>query len=59
MFPLIIYGSVTGESIGKLFIAGIVPGLILNYTIYGFASYQTRHIKDTPATWGKERMGSY
>ena len=53
--PMIIYGSVTGESIGKLFIAGIVPGLILTLAFMIFASYQTRHIKDVPATW-KERM---
>ncbi|MGN7396675.1 TRAP transporter large permease [Peribacillus frigoritolerans] len=53
--PMIIYGSVTGESIGKLFIAGIVPGLILTLAFMIFASYQTRHIRDVPATW-KERM---
>jgi len=55
--PMIIYGSVTGESIGKLFIAGIVPGLILTVSFMIYASYQTRHIKDTAATW-KERMES-
>jgi C4-dicarboxylate transporter, DctM subunit len=55
--PMIIYGSVTGESIGKLFIAGIVPGLILTVAFIAFAAYQTRHIKDTPATWN-ERMES-
>lgn len=55
--PMIIYGSVTGESIGKLFIAGIVPGIILTLAFMIFASYQTRHIKDVPATW-KERMDS-
>jgi C4-dicarboxylate transporter, DctM subunit len=53
--PMIIYGSVTGESIGKLFIAGIVPGLILTIIFMIFSAYQTRHIKDEPATW-KERM---
>ncbi|WP_449620979.1 TRAP transporter large permease [Robertmurraya sp. Marseille-Q9965] len=53
--PMIIYGSVTGESIGKLFIAGVVPGIILTLLFMTFASYQTRHIKDTPATW-KERF---
>lgn len=53
--PMIIYGSVTGESIGKLFVAGIVPGLILTVAFMVFASIQTRHIKDAPATW-KERM---
>jgi C4-dicarboxylate transporter, DctM subunit len=55
--PMIIYGSVTGESIGKLFIAGIVPGIIMTVSFMIFASYQTRHIKDEPATW-KERMDS-
>ncbi|PUB06735.1 TRAP transporter large permease [Paenisporosarcina sp. OV554] len=55
--PMIIYGSVTGESIGKLFIAGIVPGIIMTVSFMIFASYQTRHIKDEPATW-KERMES-
>lgn len=53
--PMIIYGSVTGESIGKLFIAGIVPGLILTLLFMLFASIQTRHIKEKPATW-KERF---
>lgn len=53
--PMIIYGSVTGESIGKLFVAGIIPGLLLTLLFMIYASYQTRHIKDTPATW-KERM---
>ena len=55
--PMIIYGSVTGESVGKLFIAGIVPGLILTISFMLFASYQTRHIKDKPATW-QERLDS-
>jgi len=53
--PMIIYGSVTGESVGKLFIAGIVPGIVLTITFMIFASYQTRHIKDTAASW-PERM---
>ncbi len=53
--PMIIYGSVTGESIGKLFVAGIVPGSILTIVFMIFASYQTRHIKETAATL-KERI---
>ncbi|MEI4768131.1 TRAP transporter large permease [Psychrobacillus sp. FJAT-51614] len=55
--PMIIYGSVTGESIGKLFIAGIVPGLILTLAFMAFAAFQTRHIKEESATWA-ERMES-
>lgn len=56
--PMIIYGSVTGESIGKLFIAGIVPGIILTISFMIFASYQTRHIKDKPATWAERMEGT-
>ncbi|GKV57628.1 C4-dicarboxylate ABC transporter permease [Sporosarcina sp. NCCP-2222] len=49
--PMIIYGSVTGESVGKLFVAGIVPGIVLTLAFMIFSAYQTRHIKDAPATW--------
>lgn len=49
--PMIIYGSVTGESVGKLFVAGIVPGIVLTLAFMIFSAYQTRHIKDEPATW--------
>ncbi|MGI2327543.1 TRAP transporter large permease [Planococcus sp. YIM B11945] len=55
--PMIIYGSVTGESIGKLFMAGIVPGLILTVAFMAFAAFQGRHLKETPASW-PERMES-
>ncbi|WHT49221.1 TRAP transporter large permease [Sporosarcina thermotolerans] len=56
--PMIIYGSVTGESVGKLFIAGIIPGAILTITFMIFSAYQTRHIKDIPATWGERLEAS-
>lgn len=34
--PMILYGSITDESIGKLFISGIVPGVLLTifFTLY-------------------------
>ncbi|MFM1652035.1 TRAP transporter large permease [Brevibacillus sp. B_LB10_24] len=51
--PMIIYGSVTGESVGKLFIAGVIPGLLLLLLFMVFASWKTRHIKEAPATWGE------
>lgn len=51
--PMIIYGSVTGESVGKLFIAGVVPGIVLTLAFMAYASYQGRHMKDTPATWAE------
>ncbi|WP_339253655.1 TRAP transporter large permease [Sporosarcina sp. FSL W8-0480] len=56
--PMIIYGSVTGESVGKLFIAGIIPGAIMTIAFMIFSAYQTRHIKDKPATWGERLEAS-
>lgn len=55
--PMIIYGSVTGESIGKLFMAGIVPGIILTISFMLFAAFQARSLREEPATW-PERMES-
>jgi C4-dicarboxylate transporter DctM subunit len=40
--PLIIYGSVAEESIGKLFAAGIVPGLLLGAILLFFAIINAR-----------------
>ena len=52
--PMIIAGSLTGLSIGKLFLAGAVPGLLLaaglmavSYTI----SRKKNHPKQNKATW--------
>ena len=34
--PFIVYGAWVGESVGKLFIAGIIPGLLLTSLFMGF-----------------------
>lgn len=44
--PLIIYGITSGQSIGKLFIAGVIPGLVL---VAMFAAFQI-----AMAIWKKE-----
>lgn len=59
--PLIVYGAITGESVGRLFIAGIIPGVIIATMIAGYAvvvshlrGYGERHAR---ATWG-ERLAA-
>lgn len=52
--PLIIYGSVTEESVGKLFIAGVIPGLLLTATLIVYAVYRSKKgsfAPISPASW--------
>ncbi|MBW2427765.1 MAG: TRAP transporter large permease subunit, partial [Deltaproteobacteria bacterium] len=59
--PLIIYGAITDTSVGKLFIAGIVPGIMVSliYMAYCFlrALHEKTHQMEPPATWS-ERWAS-
>jgi len=58
--PMIIYGSLTDESVGELFIAGLIPGIILAlmFAIYIWVrSKQTgQHEKYEPLTWGAKLL---
>ncbi|MBI4767944.1 MAG: TRAP transporter large permease, partial [Deltaproteobacteria bacterium] len=59
---LIIYGILTETSIGKLFLAGIIPGLIIAFsfavTLFGWCKINPRlGPKGEKSTWG-ERLGS-
>jgi len=55
---LIVYGAVTAQSIGQLFLAGIIPGLILSGLFMTYiAFYSIRHPEIAPQskegyTWG-------
>ena len=55
--PLIIYGAITDTSVGKLFIAGIVPGIMVSliYMAYCFlrALHEKTHRMEPPATWSE------
>jgi C4-dicarboxylate transporter DctM subunit len=54
--PLIIYGAVTEESIGKLFIAGVIPGLVLTAILIVYAVYRSKqggYQRMEPATWSE------
>jgi C4-dicarboxylate transporter DctM subunit len=52
--PLIVYGSVTEESVGKLFIAGVIPGLVLTAILIVYAVYRSKKggfLPMAPASW--------
>jgi len=52
--PLIIFGAVTEESIGKLFIAGIIPGLVLTAILIVYAVYRSKrggYVPMEAASW--------
>ena len=56
--PLIIYGAVTEESVGKLFIAGVVPGLVLTCILLAYAVHRSKrggYTRMEPASW-QERL---
>ena len=54
--PLVIYAVLTQESIGKLFMAGVVPGLMLA-TLLGLTTWVLARKKNYPrmpkASWGE------
>jgi C4-dicarboxylate transporter DctM subunit len=56
--PLILYGSITEESVGKLFIAGIIPGLILAAIFIIYAVWKSKRggFVSMPKTTWKERL---
>ena len=54
--PLILYGLVTEKSIADLFVAGIIPGILLTIGLAGYALWANRHMPVTPfdpAAFGK------
>ena len=57
--PLILYGTITEESVGKLFIAGIIPGIVIVsylmiYSIVACSKNPRLYTKVPPSSW-KER----
>lgn len=60
--PMIIYGAVTNTSVGKLFMAGIIPGIIIStlFLIYCwlFASKRPELKGETPSSWTEKWKAS-
>lgn len=55
---LIIYGTTTNTSVGKLFMAGIIPALLLSVSLIGIALWQARKYDwsgGAPFTWSELR----
>lgn len=50
---MVIYGVLTGTSIAQLFIAGVVPGLMVGFGLLGYAAWVARR-RDYPVS---ERVG--
>ena len=54
--PMILYGSVTEESVGKLFIGGIIPGLVLTaiFIIYAVGyNMRGKFVPEKKAPWSE------
>ena len=52
--PMILYGSITGESVGKLFLSGIMPGVLLTLLFIIYVVFQSRHMeKQAAASWAE------
>lgn len=54
--PMILYGAITDESVGKLFMSGIVPGLVLTIAFAGYVVYRAKDMKLQPLAPIEERM---
>nr|WP_321981857.1 TRAP transporter large permease [uncultured Cohaesibacter sp.] len=58
----IVFGSISGASIGKLFMAGVVPGVLMGLALILVTIYLTRKdegIKPLPKATGAERWAAF
>lgn len=54
--PLILYGLVTETSVVDLFLAGVLPGLVLISLMTGYAIWANRHQKAQRMNWAELRV---
>lgn len=56
--PMILYGSITDESVGKLFLSGVVPGLLLTLFFIAYVVYESRDKVREPRVSREVKMAS-
>lgn len=56
--PMILYGAITDESIGKLFMSGVVPGAILTVLFIMIVVYRSRNLPREAAASLDERISA-
>ena len=54
--PMILYGAITDQSVGKLFMSGVVPGVILTIMFITIMIYRCRNLPLEPAAPWSERF---
>ena len=59
--PLVVYGVVVGSSIAKLFMGGVIPGILMGISLMianWFISNKRRYIgRETKASWSEIKVG--
>ncbi len=56
--PMILYGAITDESVGKLFMSGVVPGVLLTIMFIAIVVYSSRNLPLQEAASWDERITS-
>lgn len=54
--PMILYGAITDESIGKLFMSGVVPGAMMTVMFMAIVVYRSRNLQREAAASWSERL---
>lgn len=56
--PMILYGSITDESVGKLFFSGVVPGVLMTAVFILYVIYSSKDKAREPKATTAEKMAS-
>ncbi|MBR1662684.1 MAG: TRAP transporter large permease [Acidaminococcaceae bacterium] len=56
--PMILYGAITGESIGQLFMSGVIPGFMLTIFFILIVVFKSRNLPLEPKASWEERMAA-